>query len=277
MDKKRVINVSGTSITITSRDEKDYICLTDMAKAFEGGSKLIEKWINTKNTLEFLGVWEELNNPNFNSPEFGGIITAAGSNKFYLSVNSFISKTNAIGIIAKAGRYGGTYASIDIAYHFGMWLSPEFNLLVIKEFRRLKSQEEQSLKSTEWLYRRFTAKANYIIQTDTIKRCIIPLSTLPKDRQGIIYANEAELINLATLNYTSKEWTKNNPELAKNGNLRDYLSLIDIIVLDNMQILNSHLIDQGFSKAERFEKLQEEAQKQFLALNKSRSIKKIEK
>ena len=203
--KNKLIQVQGTSISITSYNEKDYISLTDMTKAFEGGNSLIENWLRNKNTVEFLGIWERLNNMNFNSVEFDGIMMQVGLNRFKLSVKKWVEKTDAIGLVAKTGKYGGTYAHTDIAYHFGMWLSPEFNLLVIKEFQRLKDEEQKHIKSADWLYRRFTAKANYVIQTDAVKKYLVPLSALPKDKLGIIYASEAELINYATLGYTSKQ------------------------------------------------------------------------
>lgn len=272
MIKKKLIEVQGNQISITSYNEKDYICLTDMTQNFEGGSKLIEKWLNNKSTIEFLGVWERLNNPNFNSPEFGGIYSETGSNKFYISISKFIKQTNAIGLVAKTGRYGGTYAHIDIAYHFGMWLSPEFNLLIVREFQRLKEEESKTLKSAEWLHYRFSAKANYTIQTDAVKNFIIPKTTLPKEKHGIIYASEAELINFATLGYTAKDWSEANPELAKKGNLRDFLELEELVVLDNMQALNSSLISLGLTQQERHERIKKESQRQLESLRHSTTI-----
>lgn len=273
--KNKTLNVQDTTISIVSYNEKDYISLTDMTKNFEGGSKLIEKWLNTKSTIEFLGVWERLNNPDFNSPDFGGIYAETGSNKFYISISKFIALTNAIGIVSKAGRYGGTYAHMDIAYHFGMWLSPEFNLLVIKEFQRLKEEEQKQIKSAEWLHHRFSARANYKIQTDAVQKYIIPLSSLPKEKLGIIYADEAELINFATLGYTSKQWSEEHSELVTSGrNHRDYLPLEDLIVLDNMQGFNSYLISQKLPKEERFNLIQQEAQRQRDSLSRSKTIKK---
>lgn len=272
MKTKKYIEVQGIQITLTSQGEQDYICLTDMTKSFEGGSSLIENWLRNKNTVEFLGVWERLNNPNFNSVEFDGIMMQVGLNRFKLSAKKWSESTNAVGIIAKTGKYGGTYAHIDIAYHFGMWLSPEFNLLVVKEFQRLKEEETKSLKSAEWLHYRFTAKANYTIQTDAVKKFIIPQTALPKGKHGIIYASEAELINMATLGYTSKDWSEANPELAKKGNLRDYLEIEELVVLDNMQTFNSHLISTGLEQKDRFVKLQEEAKRQLESLKNSKTI-----
>lgn len=271
--KNKLIQVQGTSISITSYNEKDYISLTDMTKAFEGGNSLIENWLRNKNTVEFLGIWERLNNMNFNSVEFDGIMMQVGLNRFKLSVKKWVEKTDAIGLVAKTGKYGGTYAHTDIAYHFGMWLSPEFNLLVIKEFQRLKDEEQKQIKSADWLYRRFTAKANYMIQTDAVKKYLVPLSDLPKDKLGIIYASEAELINYATLGYTSKQWSEEYPDLVMSDkNHRDYLPLEGLIVLDNMQSFNSYLISQNLSKEQRFELIQQEAQRQFEALSQNKTI-----
>jgi len=272
MIKKKLIEVQGNKISITSYNEKDYICLTDMTKSFEGGSSLIENWLRNKNTVEFLGVWERLNNPNFNSVEFDGIMMQVGLNRFKLSAKKWSESTNAVGIIAKTGKYGGTYAHIDIAYHFGMWLSPEFNLLIVREFQRLKEEESKTLKSAEWLHYRFSAKANYTIQTDAVKNFIIPKTKLPREKHGIIYASEAELINFATLGYTAKDWSEANPELAKKGNLRDFLELEELVVLDNMQAFNSSLISLGFTQKERQEKIREEAQRQLESLKHSKTI-----
>lgn len=277
MVKNKYLSVQDTSISIVTYNEKDYICLTDMAKPFDGGSGLIENWLRNKNTVEFLGVWERLNNPDFNSVEFDGIMMQVGLNRFKLSAKKWSDKTNAIGIIAKTGKYGGTYAHPDIAYHFGMWLSPEFNLLVIKEFQRLKEEEQKQIKSAEWLYHRFSAKANYKIQTDAIQKYLIPLSSLPKEKLGIIYADEAELINFATLGYTSKQWSEEHPDLTVSGrNHRDYLSLEDLIVLDNMQGFNSYLMSQNLSKDKRFNLIQQEAQRQRESLSKSKTIQKVQ-
>lgn len=275
MSAKKYLNVQNAPISIVSYNGKDYISLTDMTKSFDGGSGLIENWLRNKNTVDFLGVWEKLNNPNFNSVEFDGIMMQVGLNRFKLSAKKWTEKTNAIGIVAKTGKYGGTYAHPDVAYHFGMWLSPEFNLLVIKEFQRLKEEEQKQIKSAEWLYHRFVAKANYRIQTDAIQKYLVPFSSLPEDKHGIIYANEAELINLATLGYTSKQWSDQHPELIISGcNHRDYLSMEDLIVLDNMQSFNSYLMSQKKSKEERFNLIQQEARRQRASLAKSKTIQK---
>lgn len=273
MVKNKVIQVYDSPIAIVSNHGKDYICLTDMTKTFEGGSGLIENWLRNKNTVEFLGIWEKLNNPNFNSVEFDGIMMQVGLNRFKLSAKKWAEKTNAIGLIAKAGKFGGTYAHTDIAYHFGMWLSPEFNLLVIKEFQRLKEEEQKQIKGAEWLHYRFEAKANYRIQTDAIQKYIVPFSSLPKDKIGIIYASEAELINLATLGYNSKEWNEQHPDLIISGrNHRDYLPMEDLIILNNMQGFNSYLMSQNLSQEDRFNMIQKEAKRQRESLRLSKTI-----
>ncbi len=278
MANSRVINVEGTQISIASIQDQDYLCLTDMTKGFEGGSKLIEKWINNKSTIEFLGVWERLNNPNFNSPEFGGIYAETGSNKFYISVNKFISKTNGIGLLAKTGRYGGTYAHKDIAYHFGMWLSPEFNLLVIKEFQRLKEEELAYLKSPEWLHRRFLTKANYTLQTDAIKEHLLPILQIPKDKEGMVYAQEAELLNVAVFGYTAKEWSDRNPEKASKGeNIRDHATNIQLIALNNAQVLNKELIKSNVPQSSRLQIIRAATIDTMKSLEGSPTIKALER
>lgn len=231
MAKTKKIIVNNTDISVLLKgDENDFISLTDMTKGFEGGSKLIEKWLSTKSTIDFLGAWEKLNNPLFNSPEFGGIRMETGSNSFYISVSNFIRRTNAIGIFAKAGRYGGTFAHKDIAYHFGMWLSPEFNLLVIKEFQRLKASENNPLIQ-HWDVKRLLSKVNYHVHTDAIKDYVIPKLSISQKKEHIIYAKEADLLNLALFGYTAKEWEEANPSLAKKINMRDTASINQLIAL----------------------------------------------
>lgn len=277
MTKSKIINVNGTQITITTNNEKDYLCLTDMIKAFEDGTSLIDNWLRNKNSIEFLGIWEKMNNPNFNSVEFDGIMMQVGLNRFKLSVKKWIEKTNAIGLIAKAGRYGGTYAHTDIAYHFGMWLSPEFNLLIIKEFQRLKEEELKYLKNPEWLHRRFLTKANYAIQTDAIKEYILPDLHIPKEKEGIIYAQEAELLNVAVFGYTSKEWAEKNPNKVLNGeNIRDDASNIQLIALNNAQVLNKELIKNKLSQKQRLEIIRSSTIDTLKSLSNSPTIKKLE-
>jgi len=247
MTKARTINVKGSEIAISRKEQGDYISLTDMVRSFEDGLVLIEKWLRNKNTIEFIGIWEQIHNPVFNSPEFEGIKNEAGLNRFTLSVKKWIDKTNAIGIIAKTGRYGGTYAHKDIAFEFGSWLSPEFKLYLIVEFQRLKEEENRAL-SLEWNLQRTLAKVNYRIHTDAVKEKLIP-PRLTKSRINAIYANEADLLNVALFGMTAREWRDANPD--KDGNIRDHASLEQLVVLSNLESINSVLIHQGLPQAER--------------------------
>jgi hypothetical protein len=270
------ISVNGITIAVTTKDAGNFISLTDMTKNFEGGSSLIENWLRNKNTVEFLGVWERIHNPNFNSVEFDGIMMQVGLNRFKLSAKKWIEKTNASGLIAKAGKYGGTFAHKDIAFHFGMWLSPEFNLLVLKEFQRLEEQERLSLKSQEWLHRRFLSKANYRVQTDAIKQHLIPKMNLPKDREGLVYAREAEILNLAVFGITSRDWAEANPERVMNGeNIRDGASVPELIALSNSEVLNKELISQNLPEEKRLEILRKSALETIASLENSPTVKKL--
>ena len=221
MSKKSTINVQGTAISILNQNENDFISLTDMVKNFDGGSALIENWLKNKDTVLFLGVWERINNPDFNSIEFEGIKNEAGRNTFYLSAKKWIEATNAIGLIASAGRYGGTFAHKDIAFEFGSWLSPEFKLYLIKEFQRLK-EDENSRLSLEWNLNRTLSKINYRIHTDAIKDFIVP-NEISSKQAALLYANEADLLNMALFGKTAQEWRSQNPN--KEGNLRAYASI----------------------------------------------------
>lgn len=249
--KNRTINVKGSEIAVYRKEQEDYISLTDMVRSFEDGLVLIEKWLRNKNTIEFIGIWEQLHNPGFNSPEFEGIKNEAGLNRFTLSVKKWIEKTNAIGIVAKSGRYGGTYAHKDIAFEFGSWLSPEFKLYLIVEFQRLKEEENRTL-SLEWNLQRTLAKVNYRIHTDAVKEKLIP-PRLTKDRINAIYANEADLLNVALFGVTAREWRDANPD--KEGNIRDHASLEQLVVLSNLESINSVLIHQGLFQADRLAQL----------------------
>lgn len=260
MVKTAVIKVEDIDIAVTNINDSDYICLTDMTQNFDGGSKLIEKWINNKSTIEFLGVWEQLNNPNFNSPEFRGIYSESGSNKFYISINKFIKQTNAIGLIAKAGRYGGTYAHKDIAFEFGSWISPSFKLYLIKEYQRLKEEEQ---KLVGWTAKRELSKINYRIHTDAIKQNLIP-EKLTAQQTNIIYANEADVLNVAMFGKTAKQWRDENPEL--KGNIRDYATINELICLSNMESMNAVFINAGIPQSERLAKLNEIAIQQMRVL-----------
>ena len=263
------INVEGSEISIIAIDNRDYISLTDMVRNVENGVALIEKWLRNKNTIEFLGIWEEMYNANFNSTEFEGIKNEAGFNRFILSVKQWVNKTNSIGIIAKAGRYGGTYAHKDIAFEFASWVSPYFKLYLIKEFERLKEEEQKQLG---WDIKRNLAKINYKIHTDAIKNKLVP-EKLSKERINYIYASEADILNVALFGMTAKEWRENNPEL--KGNMRDYADRSQLVCLSNLENLNAVFINEGMDATERIEKLNSIAIEQMRILTESERIKKL--
>ena len=242
------ITVQNTDISVVKYNEEDYISLTDMAKS-QLQEHIIFRWLSLKSTIEYLGEWEMLYNPDFNCTEFGTIKNAAGSNNFVLSVKTWIERTNAIGIRSKAGRYGGTYAHRDIAYHFGMWISPKFQLLLVKEYQRLKTEEQRLLG---WSAKRELSKINYRIHTDAIKQNLIPVEVTPM-QASIIYANEADVLNVAMFGMTAKQWREANPEL--KGNIRDYATINELICLSNMENLNAVFIEQNMTQRERLVKL----------------------
>ena len=242
------ITVQNTDISIVKYNEEDYISLTDMAKS-QLQEHIIFRWLSLKSTIEYLGEWEMLYNPDFNCTEFGTIKNAAGSNNFVLSVKTWIERTNAIGIRSKAGRYGGTYAHRDIAYHFGMWISPKFQLLLVKEYQRLKAEEHQQLG---WSAKRELSKINYRIHTDAIKQNLIPQKVTPV-QANIIYVNEADVLNVAMFGMTAKQWREANPELT--GNIRDYATINELICLSNMENLNAVFIEQGMPQSKRLVRL----------------------
>jgi hypothetical protein len=249
--KNRTITVHGTDVTITTRHEQDYLSLTDMTKTFDGGCALIEQWMKNKDTVLFLGVWERINNPRFNSLEFEGIKRDAGRNSFYLSARKWIDATAAIGLDAKAGRYGGTYAHKDIAFEFGSWLSPEFKLYLIREFQRLKD-EEARVTSLDWSVQRTLAKINYRIHTDAIHERLIP-PQLSKEQTDAVYASEADLLNVALFGMTASQWRHANPD--QPGNMRDTATLEQLVVLSNLESINAVMIHQGLAAAERVSQL----------------------
>lgn len=251
MAKGRKIQVKETEITIIFKDENDFISLTDMTLGFNEGSGLIGKWITNKNTLEYLGIWEKINNPFFNYPEFGVIENEAGVNRFVMSVGQWIERTNSTGMLVKLGRYGGTYAHKDIAFHFAMWLSPEFQIYLIKEFQRLK-EDETSRNKLEWNLQRTLAKVNYRIHTDAIKENLIP-PALPKEKINFVYADEADMLNMALFGMTAKQWRDNNPEA--QGNIRDIATIEQLVVLSNLESINAVLIHQRLSQPERLSQL----------------------
>ena len=254
------ITVQNTQITVVTINERDYISLTDMVRNIENGLALIEKWLRNKNTIEFLGIWEEMYNPYFNSPEFEGIKNAAGLNRFILSVKQWVEKTNSRGIIAKAGRYGGTYAHKDIAFEFATWVSPQFKLYLIQEFERMKSDEQKQLG---WTAKRELSKINYRIHTDAIKQNLIP-EEVTAAQASIIYAEEADVLNVAMFGQTAKQWHEAHPEL--KGNIRDYASINELICLANMENINAVLIDEGVPQGDRLVRLNQIAINQMRVL-----------
>lgn len=270
MAKSKTIHIQGSEISIISQKEDDFISLTDMAKS-QMQEAIIIKWLSLKSTIEYLGEWEALYNPIFNYTEFGTIKNTAGSNNFVLSVKQWIEITGAIGITAKAGRYGGTYAHKDIAFHFGMWISPKFQLLLVKEYQRLKEDENNRLK-LDWNLQRTLAKVNYHIHTDAIKEHLIP-KELTKQQMSFVYANEADLLNMALFGKTAKQWRDENP--AKPGNIRDEATIEQLVVLSNLESINAVLIHQGLQQSERLVQLNKIAITQMKSLLQSREIKKL--
>ena len=242
------IRVQNKEITIISYDNEDYISLTDMARS-QMQEHIIFRWLSLKSTIEYLGEWEMLYNPNFNYGEFATIKSQAGLNSFKISVKEFVARTNAICMQAKAGRYGGTYAHKDIAFEFAMWISPEFKIYVVKEFQRLKADEQKLLG---WTAKRELSKINYRIHTDAIKSHLIP-SEVTSAQASIIYAEEADVLNVAMFGMTAKQWRDANPEL--KGNIRDYATINELICLSNMENINAVLINDGMPQGERLIKL----------------------
>ena len=247
---------------MVSDDRGDFISLTDMARAF-GDDGLIYSWMRNRNTVEFLGIWESIHNPEFKGGEFETFRLEAGLNSFHLTPRKWIEATGAIGIYSQAGRYGGgTFAHRDIAFEFGSWLSPEFKLYLIKEFQRLKDAEAERL-SLEWNLNRSLSKLNYRIHTDAIKAHLIP-PTLTKAQEGVVYANEADLLNVAMFGTTAKEWKDSNPEA--DGNMRDHASIPQLLVLANLESLNAHWVREGLPQEERLRRLRAAAVQQLKSL-----------
>ena len=255
------ITVQGTAITILSHQDDDYISLTDMLRA-KDGDFFISDWLRNRNTVEYLGIWESIHNPNFNSGEFAIIKSQAGLNSYKLSVKEWVKKTNAIGLRATAGRYGGTYAHKDIAFEFGMWISPEFKIYLIKEFQRLKDDESRRL-SLAWNLNRTLSKLNYRIHTDAIKAHIIPPEITPA-QAAMVYANEADLLNVALFGQTAKQWRDANATL--DGNMRDHASIEQLLVLANLESLNAEFIHMSLAQSERLKRLNEIAIRQMKTL-----------
>lgn len=271
---KEKINANGTEITIiSSGTENDYISLTDIARYRNADEPkdVVKNWMRAKSTIEFLGLWEELNNPNFKGVEFDSFRNEAGSNAFTLSPQKWIDATNAIGILSKSGRYGGTFAHKDIAFEFASWISPEFKLYIIKDYQRLKGDENSRL-SLNWNLNRTLAKINYRIHTDAIKAVLIP-PDVALGRQGVTYASEADVLNVALFGMTAKEWRDKNPNA--KGNVRDEATLQQLIVLSNMESLNAEFIRQGLPQSERLAKLNLSAKQMMTSLIDSAGIKKL--
>ena len=253
------MNVKDTEITVVQINNEDYLCLTDMIKA-KDGEFFITDWLRNRNTLEYIGIWEKVYNPNFNYGEFATIKSQSGLNSFKISVKEFVARTNAISLQAKAGRYGGTYAHKDIAFEFAMWISPEFKIYIVKEFQRLKEEEQ---KLIGWSAKRELAKINYRIHTDAIKQNLIPQELTPQQK-SFVYADEADMLNVAMFGKTAKEWREENPDL--KGNIRDYASINQLICLSNMENLNAVFINEGLSQSERLVKLNKIAIQQMKVL-----------
>ena len=260
--------VKDTEVNILKVNEEDYICLTDMLRA-KDGDFFITDWLRNRNTLEFIGIWEKVYNPNFNYGEFAIIKNQSGLNSFKISVKEFVARTNAISVQAKAGRYGGTYAHKDIAFEFAMWISPEFKVYIVKEFQRLKEEEQKQLG---WSAKRELSKINYRIHTDAIKHNLIP-AEITKAQASIIYANEADVLNVAMFGMTAKQWRDANPDL--KGNIRDYASINELICLSNMENLNAVFIDQGMPQQERLIKLNQIAIHQMSVLESGENDRKL--
>lgn len=269
--RKTSIEVQGTEITILTKEYGDYISLTDMVRNFEGGGALIEQWLKNKDTVLFLGVWEQIHNPDFNSLEFEGISNEAGRNSFFLSAKTWIDRTRAKGLSARAGRYGGTFAHRDIAFEFGSWLSPEFKLYLIKEFQRLKDDESRRL-SLAWNLNRTLSKLNYRIHTDAIKAHLIPPAITPA-QAAITYANEADVLNVALFGQTAKQWREADPKL--DGNMRDHASIEQLLVLANIEGMNAEFIHMGLTQRDRLQRLNEIAIRQMQVLTTSAAVRQL--
>ncbi len=268
--KNRKIEVLETAITVVSVRDQDYISLTDMLKAKEGDF-FISDWLRNRNTVEFLGIWESVHNPNFNYGEFATIKSQAGLNSYKISVKEWVAKTGAVGLVAKAGRYGGTYAHKDLAFEFGMWISPEFKIYLIKEFQRLKEIEQEQLG---WDIRRNLTKINYRIHTDAIKENLIPLELTPQ-QVNLVYASEADVLNMALFGMTARQWRNTNP--GEKGNIRDYANGAQLVCLANMENLNAVFINEGLPQHERLTRLNQVAISQMKVLVADHRFERLER
>jgi hypothetical protein len=272
-DNKTTIQVKGSSVTVLSRRDDDYISLTDIAKHKEPdrSDHVIQNWMRNRNTIEFLGVWERLNNADFKPLEFEGIRNKAGLNSFVLTPKQWIDATHAIGLISQAGRYGGTYAHKDIAFEFAAWISVEFKLYLILEFQRLKADENRRL-SLAWNLNRTLSKLNYRIHTDAIKAHLIPAVVTP-DQSAITYATEADVLNVALFGQTAKQWRDTNPKLA--GNMREYATVEQLLVLANIEGMNAEFIHMGMTQGERLKRLNQIAIRQMQVLTAAPTLKQL--
>jgi hypothetical protein len=270
----RIINVNGLEIRVKTINNDDYVCLTDVAKGFNNADDLVRNWLRNKNTLEFLGVWEKLNNENFNYVEFDVIKNEAGSNKFTINPKQWAIKTNAIGIVSRAGKYdSGTYAQIDIALEFCSWISPEFKLYLIKEFQRLK-KEEAGRNNLDWNLQRVLSKVNYKIHTDAIKNNIVIPRNIEKTQEWLIYASEADIINYAIFGKTAKQWRDAADIMKKGKNMRDFATAEELLVVANCESANATMIRDGISREERLKKLIIQAKEELQVLNKNKKLTK---
>lgn len=272
--KNRIINVKGSVIAVSRKEQDDFISLTDIARYKNPDEPIdvIKNWLRNRSTVEFIGLWEQLHNPVFKAVEFDRFMYEAGSNSFVLSPGKWIEATNAVGITTKSGRYGGTFAHQDIAFEFASWVSAEFKLYLLKEFQRLK-QEEFDRNNLEWSVSRTIAKVNYLIHTDAIKENLIP-PDLQKSKQKFIYADEADLLNLALFGQTALVWKTEHPEL--KGNMRDYATLEQLVVLSNLESFNAELIKMGMSAEGRLQRLNRTAIEQMKVLLSNKSMKALQ-
>lgn len=277
--KTSSILVQDVPVTVMNIDQRDYISLTDMAKARTDAGRaadVIKNWLRARSTLEFLGTWEIMYNPDFKVVEFDHFKSEAGLHTFTLSAKEWIESTHAIGMYVQAGRYGGTYAHKDIAFEFGSAISPIFKLYLLKEYQRLKDEENDRLK-LEWDAKRFLSKNNYLIHTDAIKNYVLPQSNHSKSTEWLVYADEADLLNVALFGCTAKEWRDANPVLAAKQNIRDFASIAQLTVLSNLETHNAEMIKQGIDKAERFDRLKQIAEYQLRVLTEAEAIQKLPK
>jgi len=276
---KRKLSVTEIEIVLYKQNEEEFISLTDMAKFrdSERTNYIIQNWMRTRSTIEFIGLWEQLHNPNFKRIEFDAFRNESGSNSFTLTPKKWIESTNSIGIISKSGRYGGTYAHKDIAFEFASWISPTFKLYLITEYQRLKEIETNQY-NLEWNVKRILSKTNYHIHTDAIKNYIVPDKNYEKDKEWLVYAEEADLLNVALFKCTAKDWREANTDLVKKSmNIRDFASINELAILSNLETINAQMIKEKINKHDRYEKLKEIAKYQLSVLDEKDFMKALKK